>query len=399
MPKLPDAYIPEQIREFIGELVYAPDEYLDTLTMVLAVGHVREAFTTLPHILATAETPASGKSTIACDIPMLLAFNPWKIGKLTTEPALRAKYLDRTRPTPVADDVGKIFGDNGTGGKSNLIYALLIDAYRKDGVLEVSRSGINQKLPTFSTAYMNGLKNAVPGDLYTRAIHLQMKEAPSGLKLRDALEDSVVADAEILREALHSWAGQRGEAMTAYMRGPVRFVHPKLEKRKRQVWGPLFAAADCTGGDWPRRIFDAFVSIALDAGEKPVLVPAQRLLLDTAELIMRRGLESVFSSDLLVLLRAMPTGDYYRKAEDAHLVGRIFPAGLGAPGPILATALTGTHAGERGQSKGWTADVILKAAADLREMLYPVMEHIPDETEAELAFTPVPLPTVMNRKR
>lgn len=398
MPKQPDSYIPDRIREFIGELVYAPDEYLDVLTMVLAVGHVREAFTTLPHILATAETPASGKSTIACDIPMLLAFNPWKIGKLTTEPALRAKYLDRVRPTPVADDVGKIFGDNGTGGKSNIIYAMLIDCYRKDGTVEVARSGINQKLPTFSTAYMNGLKNAVPGDLYTRAIHFQMKEAPDGLKLRDALEDSVKADAEILHEALHSWAGQRGAAMTAYMRGPVRFVHPKLEKRRRQVWGPVFAAADSAGGDWPRRIFDAFISIALDAGEKPVLVPEQNCLVDTAELVMRKDLDAIFISDLLVLLRDMPTGDYYRKAEDGHLISRVFPAGLGKAKPVTATALTGVNEGKRGTSKGWDADSILKAAADLREMLYPEMERIPDEFESELAFTPVPLPTIMNKR-
>jgi hypothetical protein len=385
--QLPSDYVPNKIRAFIDGLVYAPDEYKDILTMVLAVGHTRESFTTLPHVLATAETAASGKSTIACDIPMLLAFNPWKLGKLTTEPALRSKYLDRLRPTPVADDIGKIFGDNGTSGKGNLIYALLIDCYRKDGVLEVSRSGVNQKLQTYSTAYMNGLKNAVPADLFTRAIHFQMKEAPSGLRIRDALEDSVVADAEILREALHSWAGSHGTQMTAFMRGPVRFIHPLLEKRKLQVFGPVFAAANAAGGDWPRRIFDAFVMIALDASEKPVLVPEQRALLHAAELIMRRDLDRVFTSDLMALLREMPAGDYYRKAEDSHLVTRIFPEALGAARPITTRALTGPYKGQRGRAKGWESAPILHAAADLREMLYPPMPVEANETETELAFT------------
>jgi hypothetical protein len=394
--RLPSDYVPNKVLAFISQLVYAPDEYKRTLVMLLAVGHAREAFTTLPHLLATAETPASGKTTIAADIPMLLAFNPWKIGKLTTEPALRAKYLDRTRPTPVADDIGKIFGDNGTSGKGNLIYALLIDAYRKDGVVEVSRSGVNQKLHTFSTAYMNGLKNAVPGDLFTRAIHFQMKEAPSGLQLRDALEDSVTADAEILKEALHSWAGGRAEQMTAFMRGPVRFIHPKLEKRKRQIWGPLFAAAAAAGGMWPRWIYDAFLMIALDASEKPVLVPEQLALLDTADIIMTRELDYVFTSDLMRLLRDKPAGDYYRKAEDTHLNGNVLPAALGKAVPLTGTVLTGEDKGRYGRSKGWEAAPILHAAADLRDMLYPPMEHVADETENDLAFTPV-TPKVMER--
>lgn len=396
--RLPDDYLPNKILAFIDQLVYAPDEYKRTLTMLLAVGHTRDSFTTLPHLLATAETPATGKSTIACDIPMLLAFNPWKIGKLTTEPALRAKYLDRVRPTPVADDIGKIFGDNGTSGKGNLIYALLIDAYRKDGVVEVSRGGANQKLHTFSTAYMNGLKNAVPGDLFTRAIHFPMKEAPSGLQLRDALEDSVVADAEILREALHSWAAGRGEQMKAFMRGPVRFIHPMLEKRKRQIWGPLFAAAAAAGGMWPQWIYDAFVMIALDASEKPVLVPEQFTLLDTADLIMKNGLDNVFTSDLMAMLRAKPEGDYYRKAEDDHLIRNILPGALGKSQPIRSKMLTGQYAGQNGQAKGWEAAPVLRAAADLRDMLYPPMEHVPDETETELAFTPTPTPAMMPKK-
>lgn len=393
---LPSDYLPGRALAFVDQLVYAPDEYKRTLVMAMMVSHVRDVFTTVPHLLATADVPASGKTTIAADIPLLLAFNPYKIGKLTTEPALRNKYLERIRPNPVADDIGKIFGDNGTNGRNSLIYALLIDCYRKDGVVSVSRNGVNQDLPSYGMAFMNGLKNAVPGDLFTRAIWFQMKEAPEGLQLRDALEDSVRADAEVMKEAMHSWAGARGEQMRQFMRGPVRFIHPKLEKRKRQIWGPLFAAAAAAGGDWPRWIYDAFVMIALDASEKPVLVPEQFTLLDTADLIMARGLDTVFMGDLMRLLRDKPTGDYYRKAEDAHLTQNILPAGLGKAVPLTGTMLTGDHAGQFGKAKGWEAAPILHDAAKLRDMLYPPMEHVPDATENDLAFEPV-TPKIMEK--
>ncbi len=393
MSKLPDDYIPNKTRAFIDSLAYAPAEYKDTLTMMLAVSHVREAFSTVPHLLATAKTPASGKSTIACDIPSLLAFAPWKVGKLTTQDAMRNKYLERVRPNPVCDDIGKIFGDSGTNGRQNILYALLIDCYRKDGAVSVSRNGTTQDLPSYGMAFMNGLHSAVPGDLFTRSIHFAMEEAPSGYVLRDALEDSVRADANILREAIHAWAGSRAGQMAAFMRGPVRFIHPKLEKRKRQIWGPVFAAAHAAGGDWPRRIFDAFIMIALDASEKPVPLPEQRCLLDTADLIMRRGVTSLFMSDLLSLLRVLPQGAYYREVEDSHLIGSVFPEALGAAKAVTGIALTGEHEGQRGRSKGWEAGPVLEAAAGLREMLYPAMTVMPDESSAELAFTPLPLLT------
>lgn len=386
---LPSDYVPNKIRTFVDGLVYSREEHKDVATAMLGVSHVRDAFTTVPYMLATAKTPASGKTTLAADIPSLLAFNTWPVSRGTTIDAIRSKFLERVRPNLVLDDIGKIFGDAGTAGKMHPIYTVLVQGYRKDGTASMSINRVATDVSTYNMSFMNGLHSAVPSDLFTRAIHFQMEEAPSGIELRDALDDSVRADAKVLKEALHAWAGARAADMTAFMRGPVRFIHPKLEKRKRQIWGPVFAFAAVAGGDWPRRIFDAFVSMALDASDKPVLVPEQRLLLDTAELMMRRGLEHIFTADLLVALRSMPEGVYYREADDTHLIQRVFPEALGTSKVITATALYGDHAGQRGRAKGFNAGPILESAADLRDMLYPPMEVIPDETEAELAFTPV----------
>ena len=386
--QLPDDYVPNKARSFISSLVYARDVYLDTLTMMLLLSHAREAVTTVPHLLVTSGQPQSGKTTIARDVPLLLAFNPWKIGKLTTEPALRNKYLERVRPNPVADDIGKIFGDSGTNGRTSMIYALLIDCYRKDGTVSVSRNGSTQELPSYGMAFMNGLKNAVPHDLFTRSIWFQMEEAPPGAGLRDALDVSVEAYAKPLREAMHSWAGSRAPQFSEFMRHGVRFVHPALEKRKRQIWGPVFAVAHAAGGDWPRRILDAFVSIALDASERPVPLPEQRCLLDTADLLMRHGYDRLFAADLLPMLRALPQGHFYRKAEDTYLLRSLFPDALGESRVVTATALTGPNEGKRGRAKGWDAAPVLEAAADLRDMLYPPVEPPADELEEELQFTP-----------
>jgi hypothetical protein len=253
---IPSDFVPNKVRGLLEQTVYSRAEYKDVMTMVLAVSHARDAFTAVPLVLATSETPASGKTTLAMDIPLLLAFSAWKINRLTTIDAMRSKYLERVRPNPVVDDVGKIFGDTGMNGRLSWVYTLLIDCYTQDGVVEVSRNGSNQKLSSYGVAFMNGLKNAVPGDLFTRCVHMpDMEPVPEGVELRDVKSPAVKADARLLYAALHSWATSRADEMTAFMNGLVKYVHPKLIGRLRQIWGPVFAAAHAAGGEWPRKIY------------------------------------------------------------------------------------------------------------------------------------------------
>ena len=387
---LPSDYVPNRVRSFIDTLIYAKDEYKDVQAMMLAgPNHAREAFTSVPLGFASASDPETGKTTLAARIPLLLGHNSWKVTRQTTPDSIRSKFLERDRPNLVVDDVGKIFGDAGMNNKQNQLYGVLIDCYCEDGTATMSINRVATDVCTYNQAWMNGLRRAIPDDLFSRCIHFKMEAAPSGYPLRDAMDESVRADARILNEALHAWAGSHREEMRQFMRGPVRFIHPKLEGRKRQLWGPVFAAAYSAGGDWPRRIYDAFVLVALDASEKPVLVPEQRCLLTTADLIMRRDLgNTLFAADLLAMLRELPDSDYYRTADDTHLLRNIFPDALGGLHTVTGTALTGEHAGQKGRAKGWSTPAILKAAADLHDMLYPPMLPMEDETADFLAFEP-----------
>jgi len=368
---LPADYIPNKVRQFISQLVYAKPAYLDVVTMALAVSHAKDAFTTVPYILATSDQPASGKSTIALDVPMLLGDRMESIDRTTTRDALNNMFLERLTPNTAWDDIGKIFGPNGTSGSTTNFYTVLVKSYRKDATTSMSRNGARMTVSTYGMAWMNGLKNAVPQDLFTRSIHLQMEAAPDGVKLRDALEDSVGGEAKILKEALHAWAGSHKEQFTGYMRNQVRTVHPKLEKRRRQTWGPIFAAASAAGGEWPRKIFDAFVAIALDSDETPTLVPDQKCLFDTAAILMERGLSEIFASDLIQALREVPDGQFYRDSDAEYLVRTLFTSAFGQPRKIAGKVLYGPNAGQRGKALGWRAGPILKDAADMRDLLYP----------------------------
>jgi hypothetical protein len=388
---MPSNMIPDKIRAFIDQLVWCKDEYKDLLTMGLAVSHVKNSFTTVPYILATGDKPGSGKSTIAFDIPMLLADNVESIDRTTTRDALNNMFLSRETPNTAWDDVGKIFGANGTNGSTTNFYTVLVRSYRKNATTKMSRNGATVSMSTYGMAFLNGLKNAVPNDLFTRCVWFKMEEAPDGAAslLRDTQDESVEQDAKLLKAALHSWATSHSEDMKQFMKGKVRHVHPKLTKRRRQLYGPLFAAADAAGGEWPRKIFDAFVAVALDAGEKPQLTPDQQLLMDAASILMRTEARTIFTGDLIEALQEMPDGDYYRNVEQEHLVDRLFPEAFGPSKRVNGVKLYGEHKGAHGAAKGYTAVSILRRAQELRDMLYPPMEQdCTDPVEAELEFQP-----------
>lgn len=387
---VPSDHIPNKMLAFVNRLVYCREEYKHALVMALLVSHNREAFTAVPYILATSDGPQSGKSTIAYDIPLLLAYNVESIDRQTTRDALNNMWLQRDKPNTAWDDISKIFGPNGTSGSLTNGYTLLVKSYKRNGKTAMSRNGATVKVGTYHMAFLNGLQNAVPFDLFTRCIHFKMDPAPERIAatLEDALDDGIAAYAEVLKESMHGWANSRTKQFELFMQTKVRRIHPALVSRRRQKWGPLFAAADAAGGEWPRRIFDAFVEIELDAEEKPKMLPEEFIVRDTAQILLRDDMNSVFTQDLVELLRDMPAGQYYRDVPLDDLVKLITDV-FGSPSRITSTMRYGEHAGVSGRAQGYRAVPILKAAADLHEMYFPPMAEVVDPLEEAFAFEPL----------
>jgi hypothetical protein len=240
------------VRNFIATLFWGPEEYLDAMTLVLAVTHVRDEFDAWPYVLVTSKEPKTGKSTLSRDIPALLASNFWRVSRNTTTDALRNRFLDREHPDSIgADDIGKFFGPGGTRGATSPLYQLAVDGYTRGATVSVSRNGVTQDLDAGAVWFMNGLGNAVPEDLGTRAIHFRLRAKPAHVRMRSALSPAVRKEAEPLKAELHRWASSARRAMRQYVQAEVFRVHRLLTDRTMQLWGPLFAVAAAAGGAWP----------------------------------------------------------------------------------------------------------------------------------------------------
>lgn len=367
MSKQESDFVLNAVRSFITTLWWGPQEYIDALTLILAVTHVKDAFSSVPYALFTSDKPETGKTTASTHIPLLLADSPWEVNSMTTEPAMRAKFMDRVPPSAVlAPDISKIFGESGLHGRTSKVYQLLVAGYLRTGKIEVSVNRVSTRVPAYFVAFLDGLNNAVPADLATRSVKFRLTPKPPQVRLRDALSVPAAKEAEPLQRALHRWAASNRNAMAQFLLDDVARVHPKLTDRKLQLWGPMFAVAHAAGGQWPRRCLTAFLEMALDTSDRPVLLAEQKALLDTALIALEADVAVIFTAELIPALRAL-ADDFYSEVDTRYLVTDLLPRALGPSANLRGTSIDGRDV----TGDGRKVAPILRAAADLQEMLDP----------------------------
>jgi Protein of unknown function (DUF3631) len=370
-------------RNFIEAIMWAPEEQLDALTLVLALTHVKDLSPNVPYVLATGKREA-GKSTLTKNIPLLLASRTFVVDRMTTTEAVRNVFLNAEPPdTLLFDDASKIWGESGRSSTTNVQTQLAVAAYEDTGKVQVSRNGSTVEAPAYCVSFFNGLGNVLPEDVRTRCIVFPTTAKPEGVRKRGARTTPVRKDAEPVKLQLSRWANTVKRDASAWLIENGHRIHPLLDSRLLQLWGPLFALAHQAGGQWPRRCMDAFLALGLDASEKPVVQRDEQALLDTAKIIMSAGVDRVFTAELIPALRALPD-PYYREVDTKYLVEDLLPRALGPSREMRGKNMDG----ESVRGMGRMAAPVLAKAAELHEELYPEPEQAgPDRVQRELTLT------------
>jgi hypothetical protein len=381
MSEMPSDAVLNTIDRFVAEIAYAPDPTRWMIVLQLAVGHAGpEAFPTRGHTLIRCGKPKCGKTTLAADVPALLANNPWRVGKKTTDPALMHKFCEDIPPDLIGDDIGKIYGDAGNNGKTSTLYSAMIDGYRNDATVSMSRNGVTRDVPAYCMSWLNGLDKAVPGDLATRCARGTAVKRPKNVKLRSALHPDTKVEAEGLRKLLHVWVTQHKDEMSHFMLNRAEGLHPKLYDREYQVWGPMAGVANSAGGEWPRRFMTAFVTLELDATDQPLITPDMQLILDVANVSRAYHVQRIFTADLVGELRDIPERPY-SELSDGRLL-ELLDGVLGSAMEITGNTLLGDSA----KGEGWLTQSVFKRAKEIHGIAYPAMPA-PGPTKAEQRLT------------
>lgn len=348
----------DDIRTYVDAVVYATDQQKDAMILTFAVTHNIKPFNTLPRVLITSMQKESGKTTWL-DLATYLCQNPWMTDP--TSYALRSKFNEPERPTPLCDEISKIFGEAGLRGLGSPLYKLLVESYRKSATISMSVDRSAVDVSTFCVAICAGLRTAAPDDLRSRSIRIYMKPAPENMRLEDSLDVGVEAVGRLQGRRLHAWMAQQTEILSETVK-EVRRFHPKLRSRRAQIWGPLFAVAEAAGGDWPERCRSAFVALALDADEQPILSAEQQVLMDAASFLRAQDQpRHLTSAELLSYLYSLDSELYPAQTERQMAI--MMTSALGE-----ARVLT---LPDRRKAKGWHAKAVLAKAEALEAELMP----------------------------
>lgn len=370
---------------FIDRVLYARREQKDAMVLAYAASHGITSFNTFPRMLFTSPEFESGKTT-AMDVAMMLCQSGWMADP--TSYALRSKMSEPDRPTIGLDEISIVFGANGMRGRGSPLYKPLVEGYRKSAIFSMSVDRTATDVSSYCFVVMAGRNAAVPPDLRSRCIIIQMRPVPGRIELEDSLDDGVRSDGDRVREQMHSWvrmAAEQGDLLNLYAR-EARRLHPRLRSRKLQVWGALFAIARLAGGDWPKRCMNAFTALALDASEKPVLSAEDQVLFDAGQYLSeplgRVEEKYLLSADLLAYLREQDEKLYTTKT-DAQMA-RLMSAGLGRASVLTLPS--------RKTVRGWH---VVAVQANYEALMAELEPDIEDEEadEFESFFDEDELPT------
>jgi hypothetical protein len=353
---------------FMDRIVYMHPWQRDACVLYFSATHIARKLNTIGRLLITSTDGEAGKTTVM-DMASMMCYNPW-----ATEPnkwALQGKFRGGDFPTIILDEIHLIFGLNGQRGRSHPIYRPVVEGYRRRATFSGQIDGAPHDFSCYCPVILAGQKKAVPPDARTRCINIWMRPVPDTIDLEDSLDEGLEADGLRIGNQIHSWTQKFADLASGWMKEAHR-LHPKLRGRKLQIWGSMYVIAKAAGPEWEKRFLEAFVNIALDSSEKPILAPEQQILMDAG--IYLRNPETpegsyLLSADLLEHVLTLEEDIYTRKTD--RQIARLMSEGLGR-----ASVLT---LPDRHTARGWHRSVILRMVEELEDLLSPEEREDPDD--------------------
>jgi len=277
----------DDARVFLKEHIVANDAALDAMTLYAAATHATKSFQTFPRMLFTSETAASGKTSAMtttaalCSRPLEATGTSYAVTAMLQEASSTGNL---GVPTLYLDEVSSIFGRSGMNNINNPIGDILRKGYKRNATSTVARSGSAIRFSIYTPFLMTGLKTAVPDDIRTRCIVVNMK-AGTPKRYYDVRRSE--AEAAFLSRSLQSAVHRKTSELSMYV---VPKLHDKLVARNAEVWEPLFAVARSLGGtDWVERCLVAFKTMHLGHYDTELLSMSQTIVKDMLQVAEEYG--------------------------------------------------------------------------------------------------------------
>jgi len=247
---------------FLGRFIAYPSDHAHLAhTLWVIHTHLMDAWESTPRVAFLSPEPASGK-TRALEVTELLVPNPVEAVNVTPAYLFRKVGDDGSKPTILFDEIDTLFGPKARENEE--IRGLLNAGHRRGAV--AGRCVVKGKLieteeiPAYCAVALAGI-GELPDTLISRAVVIRMRRRGPDEQLDSFRLRIHRPEGQTLRDRIDAWAGPVGRWIgTAYPDMP-----PGIEDRDADVWEPLLAVADATGGDWLERARVAAVALVAES--------------------------------------------------------------------------------------------------------------------------------------
>lgn len=239
-----------------------------------------------PILGVTSSQRRCGKTTL---MSLLLSVVNRPLAASNISPSCVFRAIDLWHPTLLIDEADSFLRDN------EELRGILNSGHTRDLAYVLRTSGEEHEPRRFSTWAPKALAliGKLPPTLHDRAIVVELARKTPG----DRVERLADFDGTDLQRRCLRWVDDHALEIKASDPDIPGGTHD----RAADNWAPLLAIADAAGGDWPARARQALAA----QPDEPDDAAAVMLLADIRQFFKKKGVDKVFTADLLAYLIAI----------------------------------------------------------------------------------------------
>src|SRR5262245_5043803 len=240
----------DAIETALRRFVVVTDDQVHAIALWAVAAHALDCFDAFPRLAIWSPVKRCGKSRL---LGLLRHVAPRALTTSNISPAATFRAVDKAQPTLIVDEA-----ETFTGGDHEELRGILNSGHQRDLAFVVRTVGEDHEPRQFSTwcAMSVALIGKLWPTLADRSIEIAMRRRGRMDRL-ERFRSTRADDLARLRRMAARWVADHAAQLARW----DGHVPEGLHDRAADNWLPLFAVAECAGGEWPARARAAAIAL------------------------------------------------------------------------------------------------------------------------------------------
>jgi hypothetical protein len=292
------ALLLDDVVRFIRRVVVMTDEQVAAVALWVAHAYAIDAAEVTPYLTVTSALKRSGKTQLLETLELIVP-SPLPTASISDAALFRA--ISEKKPTLLFDEIDAIFGPRARDRED--LRGMLNAGYRRGSLAYRMGGANNRTLESFAVFCAKAFAGIgeLPDTIADRAILIRLERRTRNELVERFRRRNLEAEASELRDRLADWL----EPQIDDLRSLRPALPEELDDRAQDIWEPLLAIADLSGGDWPARARAAALALSGTGSREDDELTA-KLIRDIRAVFDQTGKKRMRTDDLIEQLAPSP---------------------------------------------------------------------------------------------